>query len=120
MAVNMSEFTCIVCPWGCNLKADGDNISGYSCMRGFKFAKDEQADPRRSISGAVRIRGAAQRVLPVKTSAPVPKHMLLDAAALLGKMVVTPPIRTGEVIIPDILGTGIDFIATRTVKANAG
>jgi CxxC motif-containing protein len=116
----MSEFTCVVCPWGCSLKAEGENISGYSCSRGFNYAKREQTDPRRSISGTVRINGAAQKVIPVKTSAPIPKHLLLEAAALLYTAKVYPPINTGDIIIPNILGTGIDFVAARSVEPDAG
>jgi CxxC motif-containing protein len=113
----MNEFTCVVCPWGCHLKTDGDNnISGYSCLRGYKYAQKELTDPRRSISGSVRICGGAQNVIPVKTSEPIPKHLLLEAAALLHTVVVYPPIKTGDVIVPDILGTGINFIAARSMK----
>ena len=112
------EFTCVVCPWGCLLKADGESISGYSCSRGFEYAKKEQTDPRRSISGTVRIHDAPHNVLPAKTSAPIPKHLLLEAAALLGKAAVTPPIKTGDTVIPDILGTGISFVATRSLSSS--
>ena len=111
----MMEFTCVVCPWGCPLKVDGENISGYSCLKGYKYAKSEQTDPRRSISGTVRINGGESGVLPVKTSAPIPKHLLTEAAVLLAKVEVYPPIKTGDIIIPNILGTGIDIIATRSV-----
>jgi len=114
----MMEFTCVVCPWGCPLKADGENISGYSCSRGFRYAKSEQTDPRRSISGSVSICGAVQNVIPVKTSAPIPKDLLLEAAALLHTVVVHPPVKTGDVIIRDILGTGIDFIAACSIEPN--
>jgi CxxC motif-containing protein len=111
----MNEFTCVVCPWGCLLKTEGESVSGYSCSRGFAYAKKEQTDPRRSISGTVRVHGAAQDVLPVKTSAPIPKHLLLEAAALLGKIAVQTPIKTGDIIIANILGTGINFIAARSL-----
>ena len=114
----MSEFTCVVCPWGCLLKAEGKNISGYSCSRGLEYAKKEQVDPRRSISGTVRVYDTVHNVLPVKTSAPIPKHLMLEAAALLGKAAVTPPIKTGDTIVPDILGTGISFVATRSLSNN--
>ena len=116
----MSEFTCVVCPWGCSLKAEGKNISGYSCIRGYKYAKEEQANPRRSISGSVRVCGAVQRVLPVKTSSPIPKHLLLEAAELLGDVTIYPPIKTGDVIIPDMLGTGVDLVAARSMGSDAG
>ena len=111
----MMEFTCVVCPWGCPLKVDGENISGYSCLKGLNYAKAEQTDPRRSISGTVRIKGGDLGVLPVKTSAPIPKPLLAEAAVLLAKVEVSPPIKIGDIIIPNILGTGIDFIATRSV-----
>ena len=115
-AVEINEFTCVVCPWGCQLKAQGDKISGYSCTRGLKYAQKEQTDPRRSISGSVRIIGAVNNALPVKTSEPIPKDMLLDAARLLQTVTVKPPIRTGDVIIPNILGTGIDFVACLSME----
>ena len=110
------ELTCVVCPWGCQLEIRGENISGYSCARGLKYAQKEQTDPRRSISGSVRICGAINNALPVKTSAPIPKHLLLDAAKLLHTVKVKPPIKTGDVIIPNILGLGIDFIASLSME----
>jgi len=108
----VNEFTCVVCPWGCLLKIHDENISGYSCTRGLKYAQKEQTDPRRSISGSVRIVGAVQNALPVKTSEPIPKHLLLEAAKLLSTVTVSPPIKTGDIIVPDILGTDINFIAS--------
>ncbi|MCL2218093.1 MAG: DUF1667 domain-containing protein [Defluviitaleaceae bacterium] len=113
---DLNEFTCVVCPWGCLLKTQGDKISGYSCTRGLKYAQKEQTDPRRSISGSVRIVGAVNNALPVKTSAPLPKDKLLEAARLLYTVTVRPPIKTGDVIIPNILGTGIDFVASLSME----
>jgi len=114
----MNDFTCVVCPWGCLLKIENENISGYSCSRGFEYAKREQTDPRRDISGTVRVTGAVHPVIPVKTSSPLPKDLLLDAAELLRKTAVPAPICTGDVIISNVLGTGIDFIAARSIDAN--
>ena len=123
--ININEFTCVVCPWGCLLKVEtspteGKNskpkISGYSCSRGLKYAKSEQTDPRRSISGSVRILGAINNALPVKTSAPLPKNMLREAAKLLHTITVKPPIKTGDIIIPNILGTDIHFIACLSME----
>jgi len=113
---DLNEFTCVVCPWGCLLKTHGDNISGYSCTRGLRYAQKEQTDPRRSISGSVRIVGAIQNALTVKTSEPIPKDLLLSAAELLHTVTVSPPVRTGDVIIPNILGLGIDFIASLSME----
>jgi len=77
-----------------------------------KYAQSELTDPRRDISGSVRIAGAINNVLPVKTSAPLPKDMLLRAAGLLHTVIVKPPVKTGDVIIANILGTDSHFVAT--------
>jgi len=114
----MIDFTCVVCPWGCLLKIEDESISGYSCSRGFEYAKREQTDPRRDISGTVRVIGAAHPVIPVKTSSPIPKDMLLDAAELLRKTSVSAPISTGDVVVGNIFETGIDFIAARSIEAS--
>jgi CxxC motif-containing protein len=111
------EFTCVVCPWGCPLRVEGKSISGYSCSRGFKYAQKEQTDPRRDISGSVRVVGGVQNVIPVKTSSPLPKELLLEAAALLDKVVISPPIKTGDIIIKNIAGSGVNFIAARSMDA---
>ena len=113
--IEMNEFTCVVCPWGCTLKTDGVNFSGYSCNKGLRYAQREQTDPRRSISGSVRITGAVQNAIPVKSSEPLPKDILLDAARLLFTVTVKAPVRTGDVIVSNILGTGIDFVATSSM-----
>jgi len=112
----MIDFTCVVCPWGCTLKVDGENISGYSCARGLKYAKAEQTDPRRAISGSVRILNAVQNVVPVKTSAPLPKHLLREAAALLYTIKIEAPVKTGDIIVANILGTDSHFIAARSME----
>ena len=113
--LEIMEFTCVVCPWGCFLSVKGDNINGYSCSRGFAYAKNEQIDPRRNISGTVRVTGGTHPVIPVKTSSPIPKGLLLDAAELLRKATIPAPIKTGDVVVGNICGTGIDFIAARTI-----
>lgn len=118
--MEVNEFTCVVCPWGCLLKTQGDNISGYSCTRGLKYAQKEQTDPRRAISGSVRIIGAVCNALPVKTSAPLPKDKLLEAAELLRSVTVQSPVKTGDVIISNVLGLNINFVASLSMENVSG
>lgn len=61
----------------------------------------------------VKINGGAHRRLPVKTSEPIPKAMIFDAMKLLDTVEVTSPVKRGAAVYKNILGTGIDFIATR-------
>ena len=55
-------------------------------------------------------------LLPVRTTEAVPKELLADAMRILAKVEVTAPVRTGDVILPNILDTGIDVTASRDMK----
>ena len=102
----MKELICIVCPNGCHLKVDeenGYNVTGNKCERGAEYGK------------AVRIEGASCRRLPVKTSAAVDKSRIFDVMALLDGVCVRAPVHAGDVIVPDLLGTGVSIIACKSM-----
>ena len=42
----IKKITCIVCPNGCEIEIDGDNIRGYTCKRGLEYAKNELLAPK--------------------------------------------------------------------------
>jgi CxxC motif-containing protein len=115
------KFTCIVCPIGCQLELafeDGEvkNITGYSCKRGKEYAQNEFIHPVRTLTSTVRIDDGEIPLLPVKTREPVDKHLIMDIMAEVNKIKVKAPISMNQVIIPDVLGTGVDVIATRKVN----
>ena len=37
----MKALTCIICPRGCQIIEDYDQLSGYGCLRGLNYAKQE-------------------------------------------------------------------------------
>lgn len=116
----MKELICIVCPKGCRLKVDEENgfsVTGNSCLRGAEYGKKELTNPTRVITSTVCLEGARLCRLPVKTSADIPKKDIFRAMALLNGVVARAPIKTGDVIVENILGLGVDFIATKTVPA---
>ncbi len=109
------EFICTVCPRGCHLRVDDDmNVTGNSCPRGVKYAIAEVTAPTRVVTSTVRINGAALRRCPVRTAAPIPKGLMGEAVKALSDVTLTAPVETGDVVIADVLGTGVDFIATKT------
>jgi CxxC motif-containing protein len=55
----------------------------------------------------------------VRLSGPVPRDKIFPILIQIAKLRPEPPIRRGLVLIPNVLGTGTDVIATRTVKGNA-
>jgi CxxC motif-containing protein len=56
-------------------------------------------------------------MLSVKTAKPIPKDKIMDVVQALRPVTVTAPVHVGDVVAGDILGTGVDIVATRPVAA---
>jgi len=114
------EMTCIVCPIGCHVeiwKEDGAFVvTGNQCPRGKAYAIKELTNPTRMIPTTVIISGAKLSRLPVKTSEPVPKGDIFKVMDVINKVKVEAPITVGDVIIEDVLGLGVDIVATRSME----
>lgn len=112
----MKELVCIVCPRGCTMnieEKDGEYlVSGNFCKRGEAFAKSEMTNPMRTICTTVATSFEETPVIPVRVSSDIPKSRIFDVMNEINKVIVTELVRRGDVIIPDILGLGVDVIAT--------
>lgn len=117
----MKEMICICCPMGCRLTVDDSDmndikVSGNTCPRGAKYGKDEIICPKRMVTSVVRVDGGDVAMVSVKTSDSVEKSKIFDALALLKGVTVKAPVKIGDVVVADVLGTGVDFIATKDVS----
>lgn len=109
------KITCIGCPLGCDINVEIDNgviteITGYTCKKGEEYARTEVIDPRRTLTTTMRLKGE-DRLVPVKSSEPVKKALLLDCMKEINKQTVKAPVEIGDVLIPNILNTGADIVA---------
>jgi len=113
------EMTCISCPLGCQMVVEEKNgeyiVTGNSCKNGIKYGIEEMTDPRRVLPTTIVIRGALHPRLPVATSDAIPKGKIFDAMAVINQVVVDAPVHLGDVIVKDLLGTGIDVVATKSM-----
>jgi Uncharacterized protein with conserved CXXC pairs len=116
------HFTCINCPMGCSLEVREENgelkVSGNTCKRGVDYAKSEVTDPKRTVTSSVFVKGGAHPTVSVKTSSDIPKRLIRDCIRELSGLKVEAPINIGDVIVKNILGTGVDIVATRNVLRN--
>ena len=114
-------ITCINCPVGCRmtvtLSGNGDfaEVTGNTCLRGASYARQECIQPERMITAVIPVDGSSTP-LSVKTSRPVPKSLIAAVMRELGHVRISVPVSAGQVILPDILGTGSDIVATRTLS----
>lgn len=113
----MKELICITCPKGCimEVEEDGTVISGDGCHRGIDYAKKEMTNPTRVITSTVRISGAEIDRLPVKTDRDIPTGDIFAAMSLLDGLTVCAPVRLGDIIVPRLLGSDANFVATRSL-----
>ena len=112
----MKELICIVCPKGCHLKVDDNlNVTGNGCNRGITYAKDELTNPTRIVTSTVKVNGGKLSRVPVVTSKPVPKNKIMEVMEEINKVQVNAPIYIKDIIISNVLGLGVDIVATRSV-----
>ncbi len=114
-------ITCINCPVGCRmtvtLSESGEFISatGNTCPRGATYARQECTMPQRMITAVIPAEGS-DIPLSVKTSRPVPKTLIPAIMNELSKLQIHPPVSIGQIVLPDILHTGADIVATRNLS----
>lgn len=123
MGEKIRDMVCIVCPMGCHmvLEKDENETSGIKvlhnqCARGKVYAIEEMTAPTRMLTSTVVIEEGFLKRLPVKTTAPIPKQKIMEAMGVLDQVVVKAPIKVGDVIVENLLGTGINIVAARSMK----
>jgi len=122
------EFTCIMCPTGCDIEAeikdtgvppeDGPvilRITGAACVRGHAYVENELKNPLRIVTSSVRVTGGNDPITSVRLTAPVPQARMMDVIQELRKITVEAPVNIGQVIIRNILGLQSDVIITRHI-----
>lgn len=120
----MRTLVCIVCPRGCRLVV-GDPpecaVTGNSCKRGALYGREEVLDPKRVVTATCRAlrTGHAEpdaiRRVPVRTTAGIPKHLVGELAAFLGRTQIAVPVPAGTIIIENWKETGVAVVVTRDI-----
>ena len=115
------ELICVNCPMGCRLTVtlDGEkvvSVAGNSCPRGKTYAEKECVSPERILTTTVRINGGRHRVLPVITDREIPLGSLFDAMKILADVTVDAPVKEGQTIVENILGSGANVAASRSME----
>lgn len=129
MSTNATEtlqFNCTTCPSECLLTVEVErdakgtveavrSVTGNSCPRGDKFAHQELTCPMRVLTTTVAVSGGDEALLPVRTAEAIPLTLHAQAMNLLRGAVVDAPIRMGDIVLPNLLNTSIDLIASMDI-----
>ncbi|MGC9502388.1 DUF1667 domain-containing protein [Baaleninema sp.] len=121
----ISHYLCIGCPMGCRLEveeAEGEivEVRGFSCRRGEAYAKQEHVAPQRMVTTTVRVENGLWARLPVKTTDAIPKELMWELCDKLHQLTLQAPIKRGEVVLKNALGTGVDVVSSRDMPYREG
>ena len=112
------NIVCIGCPLGCRttLRIDRHGnvvkITGYKCKEGRQYVLEEYHNPVRIFTTTVLTEKSSRPLLPVRTNRPILKSRLKEATLTLVRVRAKPPVRVGQVILPNLLNSGVDVVAT--------
>lgn len=114
------ELICIGCPLGCMITVGMEagevvSVTGNTCKRGDNYARKEVTNPTRIVTSTVAVTGGDHAMVSVKTKEDIPKGRIADCINALKGITVEAPVAIGDVIVPDVLGLGVDIIATKNV-----
>ena len=125
--IEMLQFNCTTCPSECLLTveierdvngnvAEVRRVTGNSCPRGDKFAHQELTCPMRVLTTTVAVSGGDEVLLPVRTAEAIPLGLHAQAMALIRGLAVNVPIHMGDVILPNLLDTNINLVASMDIE----
>lgn len=118
----IKEYTCIICPNGCELTAEFEDgkiltVEGALCKRGREYVEQELTNPQRNIASSILLEGGVLPLVSVRLSKPIPKDKIFDVMAAIKKARLQAPVRVGQVAIANVLGLGSYVVVTKNVAA---
>lgn len=141
----LREFTCIMCPQGCEIVvetekeaagtgkalekagniAEGNKchtvqgeyrITGNRCPRGAEYGIQEMENPMRSIASSVLVESGELPLASVRLTRPIPKGKIFAVMEEIKKIKLSAPVEEGTVVISNVLGLGSDVMVTKAVE----
>lgn len=112
------NIICVACPMGCGVTVDiaenGEilSVKGNTCKRGDTYARAECTNPVRSLATTVRVNNGIYNVVPCKSAGSLPKDKITECMTIINNVQVNAPVKLGDVLVKNILDTGIDIVAT--------
>ena len=64
----------------------------------------------------MKIEGASIARVPVKTDREIPKKDIFAAMRLLDGITLQAPVHVGDIVVPNLLGLGVNFVVTRSLS----
>lgn len=122
--MDIKDLICIGCPLGCALTVELNGnevirVTGNTCKIGENYGNKECTNPTRVVTSSVLVSGGKSKILSIKTDGDIPKAMVQDCINALRGVIIKAPIHIGDIIIENILNTGINIISTKNIEIDS-
>lgn len=120
------EIICTVCPMGCHIMVEGIlegedekilSVTGNNCKRGEQYATAEFSHPVRILTTTIKTDSEKNPLVPVRSEKPIPKEKIMDCMEIIRQCQAKAPVHVYDVLVENICDTGINIVATGSVKA---
>lgn len=114
------DIKCVICPKGCEISVTvGEKgkyiISGHGCEIGKSNIERDILFSARVLTTTVKVKNGIIKRLPVRSDGPLNKNIIFQAMEVIKCIEVEAPVNTGDVLMENILSTGINIIASRNI-----
>jgi len=118
------QIICIMCPLGCRMEAHTEGkevieLEGNRCKKGIEYAGQEFFSPERILATTVKTDNPQLPLLPVRSDKSLPRERLEESMDVIAQHTVSGPIRMGKIIVRNILNTGVNIIASKSMASNS-
>ncbi len=119
--MNVKKTKCIICPIKCDLKIflKDDHIvkmEGYSCKKGLVYAKKDCKASVSFVKGTIKVIGGQLKEVSVMSEFPVSRDKVFKIIKEINRAEVKASVKKGDIIIENVVGIGINIIATTYVN----
>lgn len=69
------------------------------------------------VTSSVPVEGGHLPCVSVKTESDIPKDKIFDCIKALKDVKLQAPVKIGQIVLPDVAGTGVNVLATKNIQA---
>ncbi|BFL41359.1 DUF1667 domain-containing protein [Agathobaculum sp. NSJ-28] len=115
------QYTCIICPNGCEIEAEWDNgkilsVVGHTCPKGEQYVRQELTAPKRTIASSILVENGVLPLASVRLTAPIPKEMIFPVMEQIRQITLRAPVKAGTVVCRHVCGLESDVVVTKNVE----
>jgi CxxC motif-containing protein len=114
---------CRCCPFGCQIEVASEDeviyqIEGNNCLKGDRYAEQESGIKYRFLTFSVRVRNGKYANVRGITSKAFEIGLRNKVISQLKEFELEAPIHEGDVLVSNLLGTGISLVAVSDLPVN--